>query len=398
MKSIIRRMLEFLGLTALATLVITTIVALWHSLDTPQQLESILPGEERMYRWKHGHIFYKVFGAIDAPPLVLLHTPGVGASGYEMRKLMGPLAQHYRVYALDLLGFGLSDHPYIDYSAKTYIRFRQDFLAEIVVRPATLLASGLSCNYAVAVATRSPELCTGLVLISPTALFGRGEEGKQGLLGELVGLPTVASLVYPLVSTRTALRYRMERQRLQFAESELDHLYAATHQLGGEYAAAALFAGKLVEDVSRQFELMQQPTLIIWGARALNNVRAIASRQHMFSRAQVVLIEDTGKQVHEERPEAVITSVEEWRESAKKASPGVDASKVVSTRAPVVEASEAIGVSTPAVEEDEGRPGSAAEIEAYCVKCKKKVPMQDIYQVTMKNGRPAQRGTCPVCG
>jgi len=39
-----------------------------------------------------------------------------------------------------------------------------------------------------------------------------------------------------------------------------------------------------------------------------------------------------------------------------------------------------------------------AEVEAYCVKCKSKRTMTDAKEVTMKNGRPAQKGTCPKCG
>jgi len=37
-------------------------------------------------------------------------------------------------------------------------------------------------------------------------------------------------------------------------------------------------------------------------------------------------------------------------------------------------------------------------MEAYCVKCKSKRQMQDGEKVTMKNGRPAMKGKCPVCG
>ena len=38
-----------------------------------------------------------------------------------------------------------------------------------------------------------------------------------------------------------------------------------------------------------------------------------------------------------------------------------------------------------------------ATYEAYCVKCKTKREF-DGEVVTMKNGRPAARGKCPVCG
>lgn len=36
--------------------------------------------------------------------------------------------------------------------------------------------------------------------------------------------------------------------------------------------------------------------------------------------------------------------------------------------------------------------------EAYCVKCREKRDMIDEEEVTMKNGRPATQGKCPVCG
>jgi hypothetical protein len=36
-------------------------------------------------------------------------------------------------------------------------------------------------------------------------------------------------------------------------------------------------------------------------------------------------------------------------------------------------------------------------MEAYCVKCRSKREISNSVQVTMKNGRPATKGTCPVC-
>ena len=35
--------------------------------------------------------------------------------------------------------------------------------------------------------------------------------------------------------------------------------------------------------------------------------------------------------------------------------------------------------------------------EAYCVKCKAKQEMKDGKETTMKNGRKAMKGKCPVC-
>jgi len=37
-------------------------------------------------------------------------------------------------------------------------------------------------------------------------------------------------------------------------------------------------------------------------------------------------------------------------------------------------------------------------MEAYCFKCRAKREIKDPQQVTMKNGKPATKGVCPVCG
>jgi Zn finger protein HypA/HybF involved in hydrogenase expression len=39
-----------------------------------------------------------------------------------------------------------------------------------------------------------------------------------------------------------------------------------------------------------------------------------------------------------------------------------------------------------------------AEIQAYCVKCRKKGLMKDAKEVKLKNGRAAMKGSCPKCG
>jgi len=37
-------------------------------------------------------------------------------------------------------------------------------------------------------------------------------------------------------------------------------------------------------------------------------------------------------------------------------------------------------------------------MEGYCMKCRTKREMKNAKAITMKNGRPATEGTCPVCG
>lgn len=59
------------------------------------------------------------FFFLGQPALVLIH--GFGASVYHWRYNIPALVKEgYRVLALDLLGFGLSDKPIIEYSAETW--------------------------------------------------------------------------------------------------------------------------------------------------------------------------------------------------------------------------------------------------------------------------------------
>ncbi len=38
------------------------------------------------------------------------------------------------------------------------------------------------------------------------------------------------------------------------------------------------------------------------------------------------------------------------------------------------------------------------DVKGFCVKCRAHQEIANAKQVTMKNGRPAAKGTCPSCG
>ena len=405
----LRSIVRLLGLSAMAAFIVAGVVALRHMLETPQPLESLLPGEAHLYRWQHGHIFYKLAGKPDAPPLLLLHTPELAASAYEMRGIMTLLAADFRVYAPDLLGFGLSDRPDIDYSADVYTQLCRDFLSQVVRQPATIVASRLSCNYAAAVAATSPGLCERLALISPVALFGdQPEETRLArvLPAGLLEAGPVKSLLYPslveIPRVMARLGIGLEKPQMTSAtassnDAPFDYIYATTHQFGAEHASMALLAGKLVRDVSREIEKVQQPTLIIWGAGDLERTRHIADQHGTFwgaQQTQMALLQGARRAVHEDLPEIVVKTLLQWSEG------GI--SQVLQA-ASVSESADASGVNGAPHRAKEPPASietahSAPHIEAYCMKCKKKTVMLNAHEITMKNGRTAVQGVCAECG
>lgn len=315
---LLRKTIALTGCIVAGIVGLATIFTLKHLIDTPQPLASALPGEARLYRWRSFHLFYKEMGTPENPPLVLLHNPGIGASAYEMRHIMAKLAEQYHIYAPDLPGFGFSDRPHLNYSVETYTAFCHDFLTEIVLRPATLLASGISCSYAVEVAEQFPATCERLVLISPVTLSRTAQPSPA--FSTLLRVPPFGLMLYALCSTRGALRWLLVQRNPQYREkgqreqtkAAVDYLYAATHRFGAEHAPLALWAGKLSKDVSQQFETLQQPVLVIWGTQALQDAHMIASEYPVPCQAQLAIMRDAGIYVHEQYPDVVVTDIVDW--------------------------------------------------------------------------------------
>jgi pimeloyl-ACP methyl ester carboxylesterase len=131
------------------------------------QLDTVLTGEKRRYPWKYGDLFYQVQGKRDTKPLLLIHGIAPGISSYQWHKNVDALAEQFRIYAIDLLGFGLSDRPAIDYTAEDFADLISDFVREVIHKPTVVVAHGLSSAYVVADAYRHPEFFERLVLVAP---------------------------------------------------------------------------------------------------------------------------------------------------------------------------------------------------------------------------------------
>ncbi len=401
--------------TVLLTLLLVT---LRYILRTPKPLQSALSGDAHLYKWTQGHVYYHIQGAPAAPPLVLLHTPAIAASAYSMRALMDGLAKHYQVYALDLLGFGLSDHPVLAYSADMYVQLGHDFLKEVVGRPATLVATGLSCNYSVAIAKLEPTLCERLVLLSPTALLNK--RAALPWFAPVLAQPLSTLMLYAILTRRPLLRRIIAWQHGYSAKSitdaQLAHYSAVAHQFGAEHAPMAEIAGKLQLDVTQQIEQISQPVLLLWGVHALNDQISLLSQHDFFTHLQLRLVHNAGLSVQEEQPQAVISHILAWLPSSKHEDATIEATALPETVATtsMPEPTEQPIIATPSVQPEAennvdvhteppegGEQQDAATqptMEAYCMKCKQKRPMQHPTEVVTKTGRHALEDRCPVCG
>ncbi len=402
-----RRSLFFTGVRIVSMGVLGALLVLLHYiLKTPQPLKSTLPGKSHLFKWTHGHVFYTVLGSPDAPPLVLLHTPAIGGSSYEFLALAEGLAPHYCVYALDLLGFGLSDHPGINYTSETYTTLCSDFLTQVVQRSAIVVASGWSCNYALAVTRSVPQLCERLVLLSPRSFFHHKQESGTTL--HLLQQPLVGLLVYAFLVMPGIVRIVLAWQKhvSDVAKSELRYTYASSHQLGAQHAVVALLTGQLQLDVWDVSETLSTPTLIMIGANITSVDESIINLDATNDAVQEVQVQGAAFWPHQEQPAEVVLQLLHWHMPNTFGTDDNGSSVDTATSGALAEASlaeaqtrEIPGTAletTGYTEEDEDNT-SGEHVEAYCVKCKEKRIMQDPTNVVTKNGRNAKTGTCPVC-
>jgi pimeloyl-ACP methyl ester carboxylesterase len=123
-----------------------------------------LGGDGRFWPWREGDLFYTKKG--DGPAIVLLHGLYPGAGIFEWRSNFDPLSENFTVYALDWLGFGLSDKPKIQYTSALLIEALLDFLREVVGKPAVLIASLQSAGIASETARIAGEsVVSGIVFV-----------------------------------------------------------------------------------------------------------------------------------------------------------------------------------------------------------------------------------------
>ena len=271
-------------------------------------LDTALKGEERRYPWKYGDIFYQVKGNRESKPLLLIHGFGPGASSFEWRKNVDALSQHFRVYALDLLGFGLSDHPPIDYSGETFTDLIGDFLREVIARPAVVVAHGLSGAYAIANAYRRPQLFERLVLISPSSSIL--EESLPGLLPNVLKYalrtPILGQFLYNILTSRRTIEGYYDRQGYHnpslITDEVVEYVFSSAHQPNSRFSAASLLSGNLTMDVYEPLARLQIPVLAIWGREdAMPSSEASAAFKRVNPRIESRVFDNASQQLQDEQ-------------------------------------------------------------------------------------------------
>ncbi|GAB1541487.1 alpha/beta fold hydrolase [Scytonema sp. NUACC21] len=122
--------------------------------------------------------------------VILLH--GIGSSIETWLYNISVLAQHHRVYAVDLVGAGRSDKPPATYSLSYLAEFVKDFMDAMNIGSASLVGNSLGGGVVLQFALNFPQRVEKLVLVNS---LGLGQEITLSL--RLATLPFVDKLFKP---------------------------------------------------------------------------------------------------------------------------------------------------------------------------------------------------------
>jgi pimeloyl-ACP methyl ester carboxylesterase len=288
------------------------LAALNRRLEKVGEPVRLASGEERRYTWRGWRLAYRVAGEVGAPPVLLVHGVYAGASSYEFRKNFSELSEDFRVYALDLLGCGLSERPRRRYEPEDVAAQVEDFTREGIGAPAHLISSSLSAALVVPAAVRSPRLFKKLVLICPTGLGSL--DRPSGRLGDaiysLFRIPIFGNTLYNAIVSRWGIRYYLGSMAYHNPKSVTNELveyyYRTSHQSGARYLPAAFVSGKLNLGLTDYWPRVPHKTLITWGQEARTTP---VSQAQQFTRrnprAELKIFRDAALLPHDERAETL---------------------------------------------------------------------------------------------
>lgn len=262
-------------------------------------------------------LHYIEAGAGD--PLIMIHGAGGGAANWY--RLMAPLAQKYRVIAVDLPGFGLSDS--IDPApplGRQVAGLLSGWLESLGVRPAHLVGT----SFGGLVAFRLAQLTQprDLVLINAAGLWP-----EASLQLKTACMPLFQRLA--LKQTRAGARWTLRNVLVQRSlprehEAALaEYLYASaartdSKQLGRAYAAFGGWRGQAEVVADEELRDFAARTLIIWGEedRFLPAPAARVERV-LATGARLRIIPGVGHSPNWEAPDEVLSLLHEFLKREK---------------------------------------------------------------------------------
>ncbi len=253
---------------------------------------------------------------------------GFGASLGHWRKNIPVLAAGgYRVFAIDLLGFGGSDKPAIDYTLDLWEELLFDFWKAHINEPTVFVGNSIGGLLCLIMLANHPETAEGGVLLnSAGGMSHRPNELNIPLrlimaaFTYLVKSPWFGPLVFNQIRQKHRIRRTLAqvyRNQEAITDELVDMLYAPSCDEGAQKVFASVLTAPPGPSPAELLPKVKVPLLVLWGDADPWTPVAGAKIYEQLVESQpvkVVAIPNTGHCPHDDRPEIVNPLILEWLE------------------------------------------------------------------------------------
>jgi pimeloyl-ACP methyl ester carboxylesterase len=293
-------------------------------ITEPSPLSTAPPIETATWTWRGHQIRYAVQGS--GRPLILIH--GFGAAIGHWRKNLPTLAAAgYRPFALDLLGFGGSDKPPLDYTLDLWEALLYDFWATHVQEPAVFVGNSIGALLTLMLLAHHPQIATaGVLLNAAGGLNHRPEELNpvlrlvMGTFTKLVSSEWVGPFLFEQVRRKPQIRrtlLQVYRDHTAVTDELVDLLYEPSCSPGAQKVFASILTAPPGPTPGELLPQVQQPLLILWGEAdpwtpiaGATPYRSLAAQEPQ--RVKFVSIPNAGHCPHDECPTVVNQLIVDW--------------------------------------------------------------------------------------
>lgn len=281
-----------------------------------------MPISPKIWHWRGFDVNYAVQG--DGDPLLLIH--GFGASiGHWRKNIPALVEQGYRVYALDLLGFGASEKPNLDYSLELWQGLIQDFWTAHIQQPMVVVGNSIGALLGLMLLADAPELTRGGILLNVAGGLNHRPEDLNaplrivmGTFVRVVSNPIVGSLLFNQVRQRSRIRNTLKQvygNHAAITDELVEILYQPSCDRGAQKVFASILTAPPGPRIQDLLPRIQHPLLVLWGeADPWTPIKGSQIFQDAATSipVQVVPIPATGHCPHDERPEHVNPIMVDW--------------------------------------------------------------------------------------
>jgi pimeloyl-ACP methyl ester carboxylesterase len=248
--------------------------------------------------------------------ILLLH--GLGANIYCWRKLIPILSQRYRVWAVDLKGFGLSEKPKeSSYSLKTQAELLSHFMESEKVKKFTVVGNSMGGAIAIQLGIDRPDLVDHVVLINSAhdpKMFNVQLRTFAKLMKATV---QAASLFAPIVNEKSVRFFLPQIYGTKNYEitPEAVRAYVSPYMEGTDShrAFVAAFEEMLWNNLTENLKKIQSRVLILWGAKDNLLPLHFGENLHKTLPGSAYFVHPSGgHHLQEEEPEWVAKRIEEF--------------------------------------------------------------------------------------